>query len=293
MTTLGKILVFLVFLGALAMGGLMIYVAKTTPNWKVAVEERDEYIKVLKANVQAQAESQKKWLQEYENTKKLLDSALIESKGMQIRLKRDADDQSKEVQDALLMQKKSDLNHKQAQAEATRLQKELLFMQGVVQDREAKILDLQKEIVTAKNNEQAARNIAETATARAVGLLDQVREKEATIAKLTQKNQPSAVSVSVRDPNYSNPPTVKVEGRIIKVHAEDKKLVEISVGTDQGVQKDQTLEVFRMSPKAEYLGRLLIVNTDFRSAVGRLMPTPGVQGTVTLLPGDEVAGKLR
>jgi len=70
-------------------------------------------------------------------------------------------------------------------------------------------------------------------------------------------------------------------------------LVKISVGSDAGIRKDQTLEVFRMTPKAEYLGRLLIVDADFRYAIGRLMPQPGVQGAVTLLPGDEVAGKLR
>jgi len=84
-----------------------------------------------------------------------------------------------------------------------------------------------------------------------------------------------------------------VKGVIEEVDKADKKLVKISIGSDAGVRKDHTLEVFRTSPKAEYLGRILIVDADFRFAIGRLMPQPGVTGAVTLMPGDEVAGKLR
>ena len=80
MTTLGKILVFLVFLGALAMGGLMIYVAKATPNWKAAVEERDKYIEVLRQNVKAESDSRVKVVNDFEKMKQLLDASLIEAR---------------------------------------------------------------------------------------------------------------------------------------------------------------------------------------------------------------------
>jgi len=224
MTTLGKILVFLVFLGALAVGGLMVFVAKTTPNWKVAVKERDEYIEVLKANAVAEAESRKKWLQEFESMKRQLDTAVIAAKGTEIKLKRDSEDKNQEAIDARTAAAKSDVNHKLAQAEASRLQQELLFLQGVVVEREKTILAMQEDVVKAKNDAQAAKNAAETMSARLVALLEQIREKEGEIARLSKKGPTGGVVQTVRDSNYSNPPPVKVQGVIEEVDKADKKI---------------------------------------------------------------------
>jgi hypothetical protein len=293
MTTLGKILVFLVFLGALAVGGLMVYVARTTPDWKKAVDDRDAIITVLKANASAEAETRKKWVTEYEDMKKKLDANLVESKAIQTRLQLEADEKDKLAKEALLQQQKSDLNHKQAQQEATRLQKEFKILQETVQDRDKKIAAMFDEVLAAKNGEQAAKNEAETASARARGLLEQIKEKEAVIARLSRKDEGiGKITASVRDPNYKNPPTVYMKGQITAVD-KDGKLVTISVGSDQGLKKDQTLEVFRTSPEPKYLGRIVIVDADFREAIGRLLPQPGMQAPVTLLPGDRVATDLR
>src|SRR5436190_130376 len=117
MRPLGKILVFLVFLGALAMGGLMIYISKATPNWEGAVEQREKTI-----------------------------------------------------------------------------------------------LKIQEEIRTAKNEEQAAKNLAETASQRALNLLEQVKEKEAVIAQLRKRDEGGKIITSVRDANYNNPPSHIVKG---------------------------------------------------------------------------------
>jgi len=192
MTTLGKILVFLVFFGALAVGGLMVFVAKTSPNWKAAVKERDDYIEVLKANTVAEAETKKKWLNEIESMKKMFDAALIESKAIQVKLKRDADDKALEAAVATTTSQKADTLAKQAQAETTRLQQELQFLQGVVKDRDDKILAMQSDVVTAKNDAQAAKNNAETANARAVNLLEKVREIESQLQKGAAKGSAGA-----------------------------------------------------------------------------------------------------
>ena len=44
----------------------------------------------------------------------------------------------------------------------------------------------------------------------------------------------------IRNPNEPNPPAVMVNGKIEKVDAD---LVQISLGTDQGVNKNNTLDV--------------------------------------------------
>jgi chromosome segregation ATPase len=293
MTTLGKILVFLVFVAALGMGGLMLYVAKTTPKWADAVKERDDKITVYKAMLDQEGASRQKLVRENEKLKQLLDANLIESKAAQARLKLDVEDKQKQVKEAELQRDKSELNHKQAQMEATRLQKELAFLQTVVQEREQKIVGLLADIATARTAEQAAKNTAETASNRAQSLYAILKEKEAYIRTLVEKSLPgTAAATGPRDHTYRNPPPVYVLGKVEQVDDKDSTLVKISIGSDSGIRKDHTLEVYRVSPKAEYLGRLLVVDADFRHALGRLLRQPGVPPP-TLAPGDEVASKLR
>src|SRR5205085_5933099 len=123
MTTLGKILVFLVFLAALALGGLMIYVAKTTPQWKEAVEKRDDVIKILKANADAEAEARKKWVAEYEKMKQLLDAQAIESRAAIERLELQKKDNENQLKTAKIQMDEANINQKKAQNEAERLKK--------------------------------------------------------------------------------------------------------------------------------------------------------------------------
>jgi chromosome segregation ATPase len=293
MTTLGKILVFLVFVAALALGGLMVFVSKTSPSWKEAVKERDDYIAVLKANAKAEADGRDKWVKEYEKMKQLLDVQMVEAKAGQARIQVEMESNAKQVKEAQEQSNQASKNLLIAQAEAKRLQDEVKQQLTVIQDRELRIVKLQSELVTSQNDAQAARQDAQNAIARASNLMEQLKEKELAIAKLLKKDQPEKITTRVSDPNYTNPPAVYVKGTIKEVDEKDKKLVRISLGSDNGIRKDQTLEVFRTSPKAEYLGRLLIVDADFRSAIGRLLPAPGSTTTVTLVPGDEVASKLR
>jgi hypothetical protein len=293
MTTLGKILVFLVFVAALALGGLMIYVSRTAPNWNEAVQERDKYITVLKANAVAESQTRDKWIKEYEKMKQLLDAKAIEANAVQLRLQAQLEDNTNQRKKAEKQQELSDLNHKQAQLEAERLQQELKFELKVVEEREQTIAKLQSELVKAINETQAAKNAAETLAARNNSLIEKLRELETVNAKLREPKDQAKLTARVTDPNYTNPPPVYVKGTVEEVDSVDKKLVTISVGSDNGVKKDMTLEVFRMSPKAEYLGRLLIVDANYRTAVGRLLPQAGSSAQVTLRPGDEVASKLR
>jgi hypothetical protein len=294
MTTLGKILVFLVFVAALALGGMMVYVAKTAPGWKAAYEDMEKRVTVLDRNAKAEAETRRKLEDEKAALQKLLDNMGTDSQGAVARYKAIADEADKTRKTAETQRDKAVNNATEAQAEAKRLQDEVKLQAKVINDREESIGKLQAEMLKYINESQNARNDATTAMRRAQSLMDQNKELLAKIAKIEKEKQPSQVlTARVTDPNYSNPPPVYVKGSIKEVDSVDKKLVTISLGSDNGVKKDMTLEVFRMSPKAEYLGRLLIVDADFRTAIGRLLPQSGSSSQVTLIPGDEVATRLR
>ena len=83
-----------------------------------------------------------------------------------------------------------------------------------------------------------------------------------------------------------NPPAENVEGMVTKVDAKTG-LVTVSVGSDDGLVKGHTLEVFRVNP-AKYLGTVRVLETTPHEAVaqpvGRLL--------APVQQGDKVASKI-
>ena len=90
-----------------------------------------------------------------------------------------------------------------------------------------------------------------------------------------------------KDPNAPNPPSNHVKGKIESVDTKDRTLVQISLGTDQGIQLNHTLEVYRVDPP-QYLGRIRIVDAKEHAAAGKL--TTG--NRIPLQVGDIVASSL-
>jgi RNA polymerase sigma factor (sigma-70 family) len=79
------------------------------------------------------------------------------------------------------------------------------------------------------------------------------------------------------------PPPPPLQGTITQV--DDKaKLVKINVGSDHGLHKGNTLDVYRLQPKAQYLGRVLIIDVQSASAVGRIE----AMSNTAIKAGDQV-----
>ncbi len=65
-------------------------------------------------------------------------------------------------------------------------------------------------------------------------------------------------------------------------------LVEVTLGSEVGLAKGQTLEVFRLSPGARYLGSIQIVSVSHKEAVGQVMG----RMAAPVREGDVVAGRI-
>lgn len=87
--------------------------------------------------------------------------------------------------------------------------------------------------------------------------------------------------------NLQAPP--RVEGRITTVNNEEQ-LVEISVGSDDGILRGHELDVFRLGESPRYLGKLKVFKAEAGKAVAKLIP--GTQKG-DFAPGDFVAPKFR
>jgi hypothetical protein len=76
-----------------------------------------------------------------------------------------------------------------------------------------------------------------------------------------------------------------VEG-MIKAVDEKAGLVTISIGSDAGIAKDHTLDVYRLTPTPKYLGTVTILDVQPTEAVGKPQTKEKIQA------GDKVAGSI-
>src|ERR1019366_2631264 len=89
-------------------------------------------------------------------------------------------------------------------------------------------------------------------------------------------------------PGQTTPPKVLLNGKVEKV---DGDKVQISIGTDLGLKKGQTLDIYRLKPAPKYLGMIRIVDANPGNSVGRLIRVGDAPAPV-LREGDHVTSKL-
>jgi hypothetical protein len=97
-------------------------------------------------------------------------------------------------------------------------------------------------------------------------------------------------SAVARGANAKNPPSENVEG-LIKATDPSSGLVTITIGTDAGVGKGNTMEVFRLGAvpsQSKYLGTIRIIEAGHNYAVGQPL------GRMLAAPqtGDRVASRI-
>jgi hypothetical protein len=289
MNTVGKILVILNFVFAIIVGAFLVIDFASRSNVQAdntTLRRRNEIVTadrdtLMQENVENINKLKAKDLQHEEQSRKLRDQedlAKAEKTGLENKLA----DKEREVEtaDAKLRKAVSDLEAlKVAEAD----------QKAIIKMREQTIIALQDDV-----NKYRTKAIANEQTANAF------RDRNDQLLKEVQDlGQKLAVALAgpgagglptVRNPNEPNPPSTFVKGKIQKVDAGG--LVQISLGTDQGVNKNNTLEVFRTQPEPKYLGMVRIVDANFNSSVGRLIVPAGATVRPQLREGDNAWSKL-
>jgi DNA repair exonuclease SbcCD ATPase subunit len=146
--------------------------------------------------------------------------------------------------------------------------------------------------------ERAARQLAELDAAKAA---KELRDREITLqAKLAQfeaRNADMTLRIAelqreiallrqgIKPEKPLNPPPAdNIQGAVKEVK---DNLVVIDIGSDQGLQRGQELEVFRLKPQAKYLGKLRLVEVRPTQSVGQIVnPKEKVQ------TGDKVTSRI-
>jgi hypothetical protein len=105
-------------------------------------------------------------------------------------------------------------------------------------------------------------------------------------ADLWRKLDKSSKRMEKRAPD--TPPEDHAQGEVVNAE-KGTGLVIISIGSNEGVTRGQTLEVYRLKPKPEYVGMIRVLDTRFAESVARAI-NPLRAGPIQ--KGDIVAPRI-
>lgn len=156
---------------------------------------------------------------------------------------------------------------------------------------------LKEEVQTLRDNNRKARQERNEAFMLAKKLTDEINRGQGDLRLMKLRNTELVQTVSrqglVLDRNglteFSPVDNIapQVEGQVTRVV---DGLVEVSIGSDEGLQEGHTLKVFRINGKVgAYLASIEIVDTNSDRAVGRIVP--GTREGI-IRKGDRVATKI-
>jgi hypothetical protein len=281
MTALGKILIFFNLIFSVVVGALVImdYTART--HWAEGVKKRDARIQVLNASNQAyqtakeQAEADAaKRVAAMTNQVKFAEDARASAEEKISTLQED-------VQKEKARANEHETANKALQQEAKLRQSESVQLRGQVKKLEAENIKLVQKANKAVDAQVAAEIERDAFKQRNSQMVAQLQE----MAKELEALRASGASPSRVPRRGKNPPTETVEGLVKEVSADG--LMTLTIGSDSGLRKGHTLELFRLNP-AKYLGTVRIIHTTPKEAVAQ--PVGRLGGEVQV--GDHVASKI-
>ncbi len=288
MTAVGKILVFINLVFSLIVAALVVTVYMAQARWASELKKSEDTNKVLVASNRAFEEQ----------LGQVQAAADAKVKDAQAALKKAEDERDFQAgmvkeRDAAIAQLKTRGNAGEAlttasQVEATRRQADMQQLRETLK----KETDENARLVNETNKMREQKVAAEIQFKAASERAQRMEQEMQRLAKenAVMKANLGGSAVARRGAGDRNPPPENVEG-LIKAYDPASGLMTITIGTDAGVSKGNTMEVFRIASvpsQSKYLGTIRIVeagpNYAVGQAVGRMLATPQ--------PGDKVASRI-
>jgi hypothetical protein len=289
MTAVGKILVFVNLVFSLIVAALVVTIYMTQTRYAAELKKSEANNQVLVASFQASQEE----------NQRVAAAAAAQVAEANTRAKNA--EAERDYQAGLVKDRDRDLaqlrgKNNQNDAVTTASQVEVTRRQA---DTEKLRETLKKETdenarLVNENNKVLQRAVAAEIQFRAVSERADRMEKE--MQRLAQDNARlkanvgGGTTVARGGVNAKNPPAENVEG-LVKAYDPASGLMTLTIGTDAGVTKGNTMEVFRLAAvpsQSKYLGTIRIIeaghNYAVGQAVGRMLAPPQV--------GDRVASRI-
>jgi hypothetical protein len=295
MNTVGKTLVILNLVFALLVAGFLVMDFATRNNWKTGFDKLKSEFEVARANTKTAQETNVKLLEEKKAAEANLNLLEKKLKAFDRETSDNLEKARRQSQEEADKAKAAEFNLLKITSENARLQAEIKDLVATLKKREADYFKLQDTANTDRQTALQREQEAKSANARAMHLLEQLRQKELELVKLTEMGKGGGTTTAAYSPKYQeylNPPPVYVKGVVLKVDTKDVNLARISLGSDEGLKEGHTMFVYRLSPNPDYVGTLRIRAVDHHTAVGQLIRPAGAPQRTALKEGDEVASKI-
>jgi hypothetical protein len=284
MTVLGKILVFVNLVFSLITGALIIMVFVTRTSWRAGYEDLSKKYGTQQITIQSyidQVVAKTKDVEARDAQLKVVEAASNRAQdGLQNKL---AAETALKLQ-AVNRAQAAETSLEAAVAEKERRQREVEALKLVNADKEKKLGEMEKENKDFRDRAVNAEINYKAALERNGLLQDQLVKVEKENLQL--RNSQSAGGAAVVQGRQ--PPPEDLKGSVLAVDSK-AGLLTLSLGTDSGVKVGNTLEVYHLEPKPEYLGTVRIVDANFKYAVAR--PVAPLQAA-QLNKGDTVASRI-
>lgn len=257
MTLLGKIFTALIFVASLVTLTLAVMVGASHKSWKIqAIENKGKYedLKVARDGAVQQREVLEKDI-ERERIARALALQQLQIKAEQ----RQAEVEQKEAQLAAETQK--------SQESLARLRDALARLQEL----EGQLKDLRSENIVLRTD-------LHEETTQVVTLTDANHQLDAKVMNMEERygqlsneiammeKVMTANGLDINSLTAHIPPAI--DGRISKISPNIRGLVEINLGSDDGIRKGHEFDIYR---GVNYLGRMKITETSPNHAVGQLI----------------------
>jgi len=285
MTPVGKILVFVNLIFSLFVGamGLMVFTADTNKNAEIVKVQRER--EVLKASNTTYQEENKTLQESGSSSVKEKEVEIAKLKAEVEDFKRVKDDLDKKYNEASKKLNEKDIVLQTAVAESSRRQEQNAQMSEILKAEVKRNSEI-STLLETRAKEIAERISAQTFKSTNERLEVQLRE----MAKDMERAKAGGTSALTQvNKATKNPPPDNIEG-MVKV-ADVSGLIKISIGSDAGLTKGHTLEVFRLSAVAtqsKYLGTVRILEVTPNEAVAQ----PVKPLSDKPIAGDRVASRI-
>jgi len=274
MNLIGKIFVVLILIMSLVFMSLAMAVYATHENWREEAKKRkDQVAQAQKENAELQADL------------KRLDTKLAAEKDAYLQQL-----QKLETTRAELLVERDNMQERLAQMVGQN--RELTGTVGATQQRLTGLVD---EVGQLRTKIGAAQQARDTAFGEAVAKTDQLHQAHSDLVRAKERQDQLVGQVArytqVMSDNNIDPTAPpkglppRIEGKVDAVSKNN--LIEVSLGSDDGLRKGHTVEVYR---GRNYLGRAQVLETAPDKAVAKIL-RQFRKGSVQ--KGDRVATRLK
>jgi hypothetical protein len=285
MTIVGKILVILNFVFVLVVIGLLIVDSATRMNYKVAYDALTKEMEIARTNQNTFTETTAKDAAEVRKLTADLDK--VKADVLAVTAERNAIEAASKVQisEAERRAMEADIKTAEAIAASERFKDEVKKQLDILKQRDQVIVKQQEDFVRMRNEAVNQENARKASDARLQQALARNAELTAALTKATTGAAPNQVVKGT-----ANPPPAFVEAKIEQVDAQSG-LVQVSAGSDKGLSKNHTLEVYRTTPEPMYLGLVRLLDVQPHTSVGRIERV-GAANRGPVRVGDTVSSTL-